>query len=61
MGKENEITTKSYAIDCNDESRLLADLGFENDIAVANRQHIIPSTAAIYSLFSENKLFLSQD
>ncbi len=61
MARENEKTMTSYAIDCNDESRLLVESSIENHIAVVTGQHLIPSPAAMHSLFSENNLLLNQD
>lgn len=61
MSKENEIATTSFAIDSNGESRLLTDMEPVNSIALIDSHRLVPSTTAVYSLFSENNLFLDQD
>ncbi len=60
MNKENEIASTSFAIDSNGESRLLTDMESGSGIASIDSHQLVPSTTAIYSLFSENSLFLDQ-
>lgn len=55
---ESLSDTASYAIDCGGESRLLADIEVENNISRIINHRIVPSAAAIHSLFSENNLLL---
>ncbi|MCP4433503.1 MAG: hypothetical protein GY806_21205 [Gammaproteobacteria bacterium] len=61
MGKDNDISAKSFAIDSDGDSRLLTDIETGNGAVFVDSRQVIPSTKAIYSLFSENSLFLTQD
>ncbi len=61
MVKENEIVMSSFAIDSDDDSRLLTDVEQGNSTTLVDRNRLVPSTSAVYSLFSENNLLLNQD
>ncbi len=61
MSKEIDQAITSFAIDCNGDSRLLSDMEPGKYVAQIDSQWLVPSTTAIYSLFSENSLFLNQD
>ncbi|MCP4231124.1 MAG: hypothetical protein GY771_13375 [bacterium] len=61
MSKEIDKTIAPFAIDCNGDGRLLTDMEPDKCVAQIDSQWIVPSAAAIYSLFSENSLFLNQD
>lgn len=63
MDKSKAMKATSFAIDSNSDSRLLFELdGSQETISmVTENQRLVPPTAAIYSLFSENVLLLNRD
>ena len=61
MGKECKIETVSYAIDNNDNSRLLTDINNVSSSMLGDSVALVPPTYLTYSLFSANSLFLNQD